>query len=737
MLPPLLQLLLGDLRLLGQRWFNCVVCDEIDTEVMVDPVTQLEIWSCTRALLDVKNEERHGISHIADSAERIYEVSPVMQCKAKGCRRIFCMTDKKVLACMPSAIRDRYPVDPDYGMEGDVLVSKQLVLDYQELANSSSTNPACFCAAKRRAEAEVYGELQKAYHRDMAKRFSALHVRAGDGAWEALTPEERALCGEERRQFLALPPFESLLPETSEHVISERFGTRMPSDEQLSNADKKKNANERMIHTIELQRAASGTHIASDFCPALAKLFQLPRSLGIKKKDKGVSVSFWLAQAQGTGEILTALLVPSEAYENIRPGVLSMTARRDSITGLSLVAPIIKFTDDQPTNRNNFFADITSLLAQGTDLRHVMGRVLELANKFSPHFTPFCQRFSQCFLIYKADDVRNQLNNLLNGGMKVGGIIMVGRDHNGKADMHKFKEEGERLSERQVLRMLGCEQCKNGGCDGEYDIRLFNLKLVCPKCSHEIDIIEGISTKCSFYTTRHDNIRRDWLPKQEVKLRCEALLRDMKREGLDREWGVSYKRIGGAPQFVVQQGAIERMETVISKLEYIWVDVEEDIERYRALPGLDSCGCIRYVSLEMTSATESKFNSFESFNTAHGGYEAQALNDRMLRQLSGLNTMSRRKSIAEHDLVFAALHRARAHNRMVGALAAPRPSASLCPSPSASLCPSPSPSDTAQPSPLTLTPTQACWAPLINCLTSGCPRWSSRTTQASASSMTT
>ena len=432
---------MSDLRLLGQQWFTCPKCLRINTKVMIDPATHLEVWGCTRRLLS-EGEARLGIRHLGDDKQRIFESTPVMQCQFKKCGRIFHMTDRECMRYMPSKILDRYPVNPEHGMESDVYVTESLLLTYQEVANCSSTNPSSYCMALRRKEAQIYEEIMKVYHRDVGIRFTSLHARASDEVWEALTAEERLLRREERRQFLALPNFESLLPELSTATIKELFGTMVPSDEQLAVADKKKNANERMIHTLELQNTGSGTHLASDFCPALGKLFQLPPNLGVRKSDKGVSISVWCAQTQNTGEITTLLLVPSESYANIQPGVRMMAARRDG-NSLALVAPVVFSTDDQPNNREAFFADIPTLLAQTSDLRHVLGRVIELGNKFSQFFSSFCQRFSQCFLIYSADDVRNQLKKLLNGGMAKGGKIMIARKPNGKADMHTFKEEGE------------------------------------------------------------------------------------------------------------------------------------------------------------------------------------------------------------------------------------------------------------------------------------------------------
>lgn len=217
--------------------------------------------------------------------------------------------------------------------------------------------------------------------------------------------------------------------------------------------------------------------------------------------------------------------------------------------------------------------------------------------------------------------------------------------------------------------MLGCPKCQNPNspaCEDEYEIRIYSLRLVCPTCRHEIDIIEGLSFKCPFYQTRGHALRRNWLPYDEVERRINEVLRDMKGEGPQgSDWGVSYKRLGGAPQFTLQPGAVQRMETVKQKLPFIVPMTEEDIDRYRELPVKDSCGDKQYVSLEQTAATESKFNSFESYNTAHGGYEAQALSDRMLKQNSAMNTLSRRKSLNEQDLVLTGLHRARAHNEML------------------------------------------------------------------------
>ena len=352
-------------------------------------------------------------------------------------------------------------MNPHHGMEGECYISEALILKYESQATSSDTCASNFVTAMKRKEAQLFEEIQKAYHRDIAECHSALHHRASDEVWEGLSPEQHEERALERQHFLELRPLSFyMMPELSVEVIKERFGSTMSSAEQLENVNKRKLALERLLNTRELQQVAVSTHLASDFCPALGKLFKLPRGFSFLKK-KGMNLSVWLAQTQNTGEIVTMLLVPSEAYEFIQPGIKDFMQRRHPNTNELIVKPLILFTDDQPINHDSFKADIHTLLAQATDLRHFMGRLLELANKYSPHFKFLCQRLSRCFLRYNEADVRRQLLLLLEGCvhedgdrksyMKKGGIIMLGRKPDGRADMHHFKEEGESLTEQQAL----------------------------------------------------------------------------------------------------------------------------------------------------------------------------------------------------------------------------------------------------------------------------------------------
>ena len=99
-----------------------------------------------------------------------------------------------------------------------------------------------------------------------------------------------------------------------------------------------------------------------------------------------------------------------------------------------------------------------------------------------------------------------------------------------------------------------------------FSINVSKLQLRCDSCTNQLSIVDDLSSKAAFFSTRHDCIRRDRIPPDEVSRRFGSLLMDMKGLGPQKnQWGVSYKREGGEPQFVVQAGAVERAQTMQTK----------------------------------------------------------------------------------------------------------------------------------------------------------------------------
>jgi len=390
----------------------------------------------------------------------------------------------------------------------------------------------------------------------------------------------------------------------------------------------------------------------------MGKLFRLSGKGGHK-------ATMWCAQTQNSGEIATVLLNKSEEFRLLEPGIQALMQRKDA-EGQSTVVPKIHFTDNQPINRDNFFRVMESLQTQATDLRHFFALLIDRMNKFSPLFTPLCQRLSRIFLRFDANDVREQLALLLHGGMHKGGKVMTGHSPSGKPLMHVFQGPEDQLSMETVCGMLGhvnCTKCQLG----KYAILISSLQLKCTTCDHTMCILTDprLSSKCPFYTTRSNAIRRNCVHPLEVEQGMQALLRDVNGAGPDgTDWGKTYKGAssGGAPMFVTQLGFKEQLITCISKLKYVYIDPNLGIPRYRASPFTDSLGSKVYISLNETTGVESKFSVLEGAHTAHGGYEPQALSDSLLHQVDVTNTMCRRKNLCEPNVVHVNLHLARSHD---------------------------------------------------------------------------
>ena len=514
-------------------------------------------------------------------------------------------------------------------------ISRELLEKYGSLACTTTTGASSFITALKRTEAKFFERAQGEYLCQIGIFLQSSVIS-------------------EVIQLIELSP----------EVIRLEWGSCACSEAQLEAVHKRRGEMRRMGLTLSLQQVGVQSHLASDFCPALGKLFKL------KNRAK---LAIWCATSANTGEIATMVLVPSEAFQHIKKACTDLSAR-DNFTCLVL------FTDDQPTNHQHFEVTLgksKGTLVQATDLRHYLGRGIERLHKFSPHFSPLCARLSNMFLQLDGAMISHIIDMVrIENGMPEGATIMRARDEEGKAVMKTFAKD-DYLTTEEALEMCGldtfCPNCKEGNSYLAFFTGggFTNPHVRCSKCDYVVHLKTDLKKDCPLLTSFGGNIQKLRVDPAKSLHELDLLILDLQGKGREgTNFGIHRKTHTSNPEFVASNEAVKAFMNMRSKIEYVAPPQLLAITRYRPKPKLDSKKMTVWVSLEETTGTEGRFGQFESTHAA-STYGPQKLSDQMLEEADVMNTVSRRTNCDENNLVHVDLLLGRSNNELAVRLGLP------------------------------------------------------------------
>ena len=690
---PGFKVLILDPNLVGLNWATCISCSSHDTEIVRDEYGRIEYAPFAAS------SKQLGIIKVVDH-ERMAVFGPMLKCNEQGCRRKFHVCHVECLRRMPTNfVQQCTPFElsgvPEGSRERD-LATRRFVGLVKRLARSSSESTETYVAGCADVEGVRFEERCKMYNKalglvklELAKT-EVPAVNLMQLGYEKLVRSPPLVA--ELQTLRAKAALLKVLPSTKLYMAV-HYGTAIPSASSLLKRYHRILIDEAPEKRRELQAVKVGSHLCLDDCPAIAKSFSLP-------KGHFGKVTLCAGMTANSHELAFAVLLPDDkqardAQGNPLGGIRGKTPALQALAARSDFNALILTTDNQPTNRSEFYSLMPSLIGQARDSKHMMGDVNEQLNKYSPFYPVFMGRLKWAFF-YEHEPTINVLIQKLTtpGGFPKGAQITVSLEPK-VIELPDGTTKEEVVTEVRTWKSDYCistEMAHRMRKDGTLR-KTFNSTI--PRLRRP----RGLTRADEDREGREDP-SSPAMP--TVKQQLISLLADLKGDGPEGlDWGID-RANGKKPEYLWVDGrekCIEKLQRILDNLDvFVLPDViSASVSRYTIEPAYESMTQMMFAtdaemlgmlgrllagerlgerrdgrdlpllrSLEQSTGIESKFSQLElALSHRYAAEKAEAI---FLDKATTDNTVARREHMGEPKLPHTCLSAARRHDELCAKL---------------------------------------------------------------------